>query len=674
MSKLNFKTSVVISTIISLSLILASCGGGSAASYSPGSRTASTNGPITTTVSISAADSTVAYNGTTVITWSSTESDSCTSSTSGITGTSGRYTTEQLTTNNATYTITCIGPTGAASKSISIPVTGGSIVVAATACANAPIRGSTVYYYCDCGTGKETGCVPGFDTDNLGNVNPGTSPLAPRRTFGNAAARFSTLAANDTVALCKGGAFDTVGDHSLGSSNVSNRCALGDTCYDLREYTPPSSIFVGTAKPIINITAGDDKPLFRFSASGGVRILNLKLKGDVVDGNGKMSSNSAFYIAYGGRDVTMCNLDIDGFGVSVYSESDDGLPGTAGNTKNIKLTGSMISNSRNQGFLGGSDDMQINYNYWDGNGSFSVFTHALYFSSNNTSVVNMEVIGNHVYGQYGDKCRGVVIVGHVAIDGLRFENNTVEIDAAAATPTCYGIGFGAAGQAGAKYMRNTNFSNNTVINGGDSPLSVGECPNCLIENNLIIQNWVAPWPVNGISLGFDSPRAEDDVSHNVRIRNNTVWFGPNNYQGGIGISVGNEPINVTRAQGTGHIIVNNTVTYASTTSTFDVFSCYSYPLALSSYTFINNNHCYSEARFRWEKAAPNLGGGRTLAEWKDDTATARSPQAGFDTASITAVAPNFTTPGTDFKPVSPSPLIGSGNTTYGSSYIGAFAP
>ena len=206
-------------------------------------------------------------------------------------------------------------------------------------------------------------------------------------------------------------------------------------------------------------------------------------------------------------------------------------------------------------------------------------------------------------------------------------------------------------------MRNAKFSNNTVKNGGDSPLSVGECPGCLVENNLIIQDWPAPWPVYGISLGFDSPRAIDDVSNNVTIRNNTVWFGPKNVQGGIGIRVGNEPINVTRAQGIGHIIANNTVTYASATSNFDVFSCYSYPLALSSYTAINNNHCQSSARFEWEKGSGNLAAWRTY-----------SAASGFDTASITGVNPNFTTPGTNFTPSAGSPLIGAGSALYGSLF------
>ncbi len=126
-----------------------------------------------------------------------------------------------------------------------------SIAEVAAACAAEPYLPGIVYYYCDCGTGAHGDCVPGDD----GNV--GTDPLLPRRTIGDAEARFGVLAVNDTVALCKGGAFNSTGDHDIGS----DRCGAGVACNDLREYTPTT--FVGTAKPIINNASGDSR-LFVF--------------------------------------------------------------------------------------------------------------------------------------------------------------------------------------------------------------------------------------------------------------------------------------------------------------------------------------------------------------------------------------------------------------------------
>lgn len=645
MNKPSLKTSVGLITIISLSLILAACGGGSVVSYSP-----VTAKPVTAKVSVSATPSMVASNTTTAITWSSTDSTSCTSSPSGITGTSGQYTTPPLTAST-TYTITCTGPTGAASNSVLIPVTSASIVAASTSCP-AQLTG-TVYYYCDCGTGAESSCVPG------NNENPGTNASAPRRTIGHAAARFGTLAANDTVALCKGGAFDAVGVLNIGSNN---RCASGVACNDLRDYSPPT--FVGTAKPIINslvVPLEANTPLFRFAGNGGVRLLNLKLNG------GGLNNVGAFFI-FGAKDITMCNLDIDRFGIAVYSESGTSAGSTAVKNSNIKLTGSYISNSSNQGFLGGADNLQINHNHWEGNGSQAVLTHAIYFSSNNTSLINVQLIGNYVHGQFGPVCKGVVIVGHVAIQNFRFENNTVDIDPDAATLGCFGIGFSASKQPGDKFLRNANFSNNIIKNGGLVPFSAGECPNCLIENNLVIQDWPSPFLVHGMSLAGDSGRlagdlSVDDVSNNVKVINNTVWFGPRLIQGGKGIQISRG--------GTGHIFANNTVTYTDTRALDGGFSCYEHHLAPSPSAFINNNHCQSAAPFEWVK------GRGTLAAWQG--------ASGFDTASITG-NPLFTAAGTNFKPATGSPLISAGNTTHKSNTdfngttrpslpaIGAFEP
>ena len=118
-----------------------------------------------------------------------------------------------------------------------------------------------------------------------GSVNPGTDPLAPRQTLANAVARFSSLAVNDTVALCKGGAFDSAANFNIGS----NRCGAGIACNDLREYTPTT--FTGTAKPIIN--GAVNSTIFNFDKTGGVRLLNIKLQGGPASPS--LKGNKAFF-------------------------------------------------------------------------------------------------------------------------------------------------------------------------------------------------------------------------------------------------------------------------------------------------------------------------------------------------------------------------------------------
>ncbi len=503
-----------------------------------------------------------------------------------------------------------------------------SIAEVAAACAAEPYLPGTVYYYCDCGTGAQGDCVAGD------NANAGTDPLLPRRTIGDAVARFGVLAVNDTVALCKGGAFDSAGGLSIGS----NRCGAGAACNDLREYTPTT--FAGTAKPIINNAAGD-ATLFTFMGSGGIRLLNLKLKGD---GGTIGNRNRGFFFYEAAHDVTICNLDMDAFDMAVYNESN--APSVAANT-HIKITGNMITNSRLMGLLGGGDNDDVSYNYWDGNGSSTVFDHTLYFASSR-ELHNMRVVGNYVRGQYGSTCLGAAIEAHMPVDGLLVKDNVIDIAPSANTGGCWGIEFNnLTGGTAPVYNRNAIFSGNTIKNGGNLALTVTGCPDCVIENNLIIIETSIGGI--GISVATAPPRSgvADDVNTRNAVRNNTIWFGPNANTGGIGIQVGIE--------GAGHIIANNTVTYSAAATGGYGFSCFRYPLSLSSYALINNNHCFSNAAYSWEATQGSL------AEWQ-----AYADVPGFDTESFTG-DPLFTAAGTDFTPGPGSPLVGAGSAAYGSA-------
>ncbi|MFZ2303662.1 MAG: hypothetical protein WAV98_02630, partial [Minisyncoccia bacterium] len=491
-----------------------------------------------------------------------------------------------------------------------------------------PMRAGTVHYYCDCGTGASASCVAGS------NSNSGLTTSAPRQTIADAMSTLNSMHSGDTVAMCKGGAFNALNGYNITRST----CTAGTTCVDLREYTPTT--FAGTAKPVINNVAGTVN-LFTFSGvRGGVRILNLKLNGD----NGAIGNrNRAFFFYRGAHDVTMGNLDMDLFDMAIYNES-GAL--TDAFTNNIKLTGNRITNTRVIGYLGGGLNDDTSYNYWDGNGSSTVLDHTLYFNSRK-EITNMRVVGNYVRGQYGNTCLGAPIVAHMSVDGLLVKDNIVDIDAAAATGGCWGIAFNNMTSATeAIYHRNTIFSGNTVINGGNAALTVSTCPDCIIESNLVIHDWSDTYELNGIKIPSRATRTQDDVNTRNIIRNNTVWFGPNVTNGGIGIVVGTE--------GTGHIIANNAVYYGAASGGSQGVDCYSYPLPLNSYAFINNNNCHSIAPYSWEATRGSLAAWRTY-----------SSAQGFDTASFTG-NPLFTTAGTDFTPQAGSPLISAGSSLYGS--------
>ncbi len=643
-NKTAFNSKVLLAAIFAiLSTIfgLASCGGASVSQAAGSGSTPNTNTPATVispTVSPYATPHIIQSGSSAIITWSSANSTSCSSSNNlGGTGTTGSFQTGPLTTNT-TYTITCVGPAGSATQSVMVAVantpTLTAILNASNTWASTPVRG-TSYYYCDCGTGADAACKPG------NNTNPGTDPLLPRRTIEDAITRLNSLTGTNTIALCKGGAFNLANPSGL---YVNTTCATNTTCNDLREYTP--TLFTSSAKPIINNLPGAVYLFHIQNNVGGIRILNLKLQG--ISG----SSNEAIFIN-GGHDVKLGNLDLDSFDLPIY----DAGGGIAGNINN-EITGSFITNSQVIGYLGGSNNTVVSYNYWDGNGSATMLYHTIYLGVHQATT-NVKINGNYVHGQFGPTCKGTAIVGHGMIDGLSVSNNTVEIDAASASGGCYGIGFGSGGYTVPNYFRNATFSGNILKNTGNIALDIGTCPNCVIQNNLIIQDWPYGYPTTGIQVGdpparpADPTRAADDLNTANTISNNTIWFGPTQSQGASGIQVINE--------GTGHIIANNTVTYSSpsTVNTWGGVNCFNYPITTSgAYSAINYNHCYSAATpYNWEQHSTS-----SLSTWQTSS--------GFDSLSIPGI-PQFVNAASsglyDFHPskTSPiSPLLGKGSTTY----------
>jgi len=75
------------------------------------------------TPTITAGNTTIDYNTSTTISWSSSAATSCTVSPTGWTGTSGSHSTGNLTSSQ-TYTVNCSGPGGSASNSVTVTVTG----------------------------------------------------------------------------------------------------------------------------------------------------------------------------------------------------------------------------------------------------------------------------------------------------------------------------------------------------------------------------------------------------------------------------------------------------------------------------------------------------------------------------------------------------------------------
>lgn len=112
-----------------LAFTLAACGGGGGADTTGGAQPVAgsppTPGAPAPTVSLSAAPTTVAQGGSTVLTWSSSNASSCaaTGAWSGTKATSGNQTIAAIS-STSTYTLTCTGSGGSTTRSATVNVTG----------------------------------------------------------------------------------------------------------------------------------------------------------------------------------------------------------------------------------------------------------------------------------------------------------------------------------------------------------------------------------------------------------------------------------------------------------------------------------------------------------------------------------------------------------------------
>ncbi|MFZ2160729.1 MAG: hypothetical protein WAW02_00800 [Sideroxyarcus sp.] len=600
---------------------------------------------------VSASPSLIAYNAvnkTSVISWRSL-GDTCSYSPGGenIKELSYSFTTPSLT-KTTTYTIMCGTGNNMKVKRATVALAPASlvdpIITQQNSCRDDTLARTTTYYYCDCGKGADANCdrkdASGNQIGGLGDdANDGLTPSTPRRSLADIARRYSIISGTTKFAFCKGGAFDAT--RSLSMPDIS--CTAGTTCTDFREYAHPN--FTSSAKPIINSAPGGEA-LFRASGStrGGVRFLNLKLHG-----NGTAGNQGVFF--YGGmHDVTVCNLDIEGFSSGISQNGGNILTGgTISPNPNITITGNNFTNNIGGAYFGGGPNAEISKNFIADNGGNNLLDHSIYLAGHPDSA-HMNLSGNYIGGQIGEACAGVVIVVHGQVLNLSIMNNMLEIDPAASTTGCYGIALDHGGYTEYGDYSSAVISSNTLANTGGIGIALSQCADCVVQDNLIRFDTATAYGIVGGSL-ISRTTYPDVVNNRNKIVNNTIWLGPDS-TGGLtgGIQVRNE--------GTGHIVANNTVNYTSTNAgRNDGVNCFNYPLAAvpNSYAFIDNNHCYSAAAtYKWEKTYG------TATAW-------RTAYPGFDAASvINNSAPAFVNTTTfpyDFHP-SGLPLLGAGTSTH----------
>jgi hypothetical protein len=449
------------------------------------------------------------------------------------------------------------------------PATGGDAI---SSCAKDRIRTTgTITYVCNCDAGADAGCASGNDS------NPGTSPSAPKRSFAAAQAAFRAMNAGDTVAFCKGGRWNAVTTTSPHWANA--RCRADSTC-DARAYDPPGTS--GRARPYLDVM-GDAVDFSNASSAGtaGYRFQGLGLHGH-TGGN-----NWGFFFSQNVDDVLICDNVIDGFDIAIH------LRNQAGMADRVNFVSNTVTHSGGNAYLGGTNYGRVENNTFDDNGQ-SMFDHNIYLAA---PVAGMVVRGNHSTRSAGlsGQCSGAHIAVHGQFDSLVIENNVIEESGTFAAPGCWGIGVGRdsevpSGSILPESFRNVSIRNNILRNIGNVMISVDQCQNCVVENNLVIPN--PGYDQSAIRVGATPPQTgtngtDANVSA-VKVRNNTVYAAMNPAAGatvnGIWFASGDG----------GHEIYNNAVYITGAGGT-----C----IVPAGTIFNSNNACTMAATGAWFNAA-----------------------------------------------------------------------
>ena len=495
-----------------------------------------------------------------------------------------------------------------------------SYTAASAACAAMPIRSTgTKIYVCDCQTGAESGCTDGNTAAN--DTNPGTDPALPKRTWAAAIGAFNALPAGGTVALCKGGAFNVLTSINARNANCSGAAdmtaAANTTTCDLRDYAPP---WGGTARPKVNAAASSVNAFTSGTnawptgnGSAGVRILNLDFQGGGSGPGGTSYGNYAVWIFGNQGPYLICNNVFNAWGIGVNTQllAQHAMTG-------IDIWGNRFTESTGQGALVMGSNSKIDSNYFDRNGSTTIYDHSVYLTAH-TGATNFSIINNEMRFTGATVCAGNVIVVHGNTTNLNIENNVLDGGAQPGNG-CWGMSVDRGGYTEVEGFINTTIRRNWIQNVGNAGIATDSDAGTIIENNVLV---LGTADSRGIYYTRQAANAGDTTSTGTIVRNNTIYNGSASVTNAYGIQGG-------VAEGSGRVIANNSVFYANATG-----RCFSTPGVAGDYTFVGNNACYQ-------------------GTW---TTT-------FDATTHVTANPLYTNAPTDFTPAAGSPLVNVGSNTY----------
>jgi hypothetical protein len=333
------------------------------------------------------------------------------------------------------------------------------------------------------------------------NANPGTE-TAPKRDL--AGINVNTLSAGTSLLFQRGGSW------AMTTVNVENLNTSAAAPLTFADY--------GTgALPILTFASGAGFQLGgnfgNTTNDGGYVFRNLLVRGNAAD--------RVFWLVQNVRDVTFDGVQIEGWRIGIASNTEAPFGVT-----NINVLNSRITNNREMGWLGHvKSGLRMEGNHFEGNNtSGSGLHHAVYNGGGDNGVFRNNRFVRNSIGADG-RCSSGGLTLHGLHNNTLIEGNVFEQDAAA--PSCWQISINA-GYATAEAFRGLVVRGNTVINGGNTGISISAAPGAVVESNRVFRTITVlnssgtPASTGAISIGPGG--SGDDPGGNEVVRGNIACF------------------------------------------------------------------------------------------------------------------------------------------------------
>jgi hypothetical protein len=437
---------------------------------------------------------------------------------------------------------------------------------------------ATVYYVSDCQAGAAQGCVAGDD------ANPGTDIDHPWKTTTKVNAVMESLSAADEIRFAKGASLSPARLTIFNLQSRAHRPLVFDS------YRPRWGN--GLQKPIL--TGEGDAGVLSFADSGdadhdeGYVVRNLDIRGQ-GKATGVFIYNDADYI-------TLENLDISNFEIGIdCSDSNAPAPGSDGHNDFIVVRNSFIRHNKGLGYLGGCRNVLVENNRFDNNGFGGDLlnrNHNVYITGKALNVVvRGNVLTRSAVG--AGQCQGVPIVVHDNQVGLVIENNFID-EGAGAGAGCYGIQVNPGYPNTPESLAGTIIRGNTIVNVGGVGISVGSCPGCVIEDNVIVQE--RPGDFTGITMPAENIEVGVDAADDrLTVRNNHIFVAK---AGRVSVGIRVE------TYGSRHRVTGNRMLFGPKSAQAQCFS--TTKLGRASFAEFDGNVCASSAKLIYSSTYKTL--------------------------------------------------------------------